>query len=282
MSSPRARDSLSTVSRALTAAVAVAFFVLGIVLFFGPDLSSSDFAWKVSPFVVMTMGGWSAGVAGMAGFAAYVWRWAEVSAAMVFTWTFCVGQLLVLAAFSDKVTVSPTIAWAYLGALVLGAVSAVVGVVELVRLRPAWSDGGRPLSRGLRRLAITFVVLVGLISLGGFIAGPDGFSARGGIFPEPLSLFTMRAFAAFFGALVAGALTVALTRSHRAGLLYTLAGECFIVPILAAAIWHWSAFDLGERPGGLLYLGLYIGTGVVAAVVLSRTRYRPHGYGSSA
>jgi hypothetical protein len=198
---------------------------------------------------------------------------------MVFTWAFCVGQLLVLTAFFDKVTVSSAIAWAYLGALALGAASAVVGLVDLVRLRPAWSDGGQELPRWMRGLAIAFVVLVGLISLGGFIAGPDGFSARGGIFPEPLSVFTMRAFAAFFGALVAGALTVALTRSRGAGLLYTLAGECFIVPILAAALWHWNAFDLGARPGGLLYLGLYVVVGVAALVTLLVTRYRPHGFG---
>jgi hypothetical protein len=265
----------------LTAATAVAFFVLGIILFFGPDLASSDFAWKVSPFVVMTMGGWCAGVAGMAGLAAYVWRWAEASAAMVFAWAFCVGQLLVLAAFSGKVTVSSAIAWAYLGALILGGISAVVGVVDLIRLRPSWSDGGPPLQPWLRGLTIAFVVIVGLISLGGFFAGPDGFNARGGVFPEPLSVFTMRAFAAFFAALVAGALTAAVTRSRAAGLLYTLAGESFIVPILATAIWHWSAFDLGARPGGLLYLGLYVVVGVAALVTLLVTGYRPHSHGSA-
>jgi len=281
MDSPRASDSLSRHSRALTAATAVAFFVLAIVLFFGPDLASSDFAWKVSPFVVMTIGGWCAGVAGMAGLAAYVWRWSEVSAAMAFAWTFPIGQLLVLAAFADRVHVSSGIAWGYLLTLGLGAVAAVVGVVDLIRLRPAWSDDGVPMPRGLRGLAIAFVVIVGLISAGGFIAGPDGFSARGGIFPEPLSVFTMRAFAAFFGALVAGALTATVTRSRAAGLLYTLAGECFIVPILAAASWHWDAFDLSERPGGLLYLGLYVVVGVAALVTLLVTRYRPRALAST-
>jgi hypothetical protein len=275
MESSSAPDSLSTVSRALTVATAVAFFVLGIVLFFGPDLSSSDFAWKVSPFVVMTMGGWCAGVAGMAGLAAYVWRWAEAAAALVFAWTFCVGQLVVLATFSDRVTIHSTIAWAYLGALVLGAVSAVAGVADWARRRPTPSAAGRPYPRWMRVLAYAFIVVVGLIALGGFIAGPNGATARGGIFPETLSTFTMRAFAAFFAALVIGTVPVARSRIAETGLLYTLAGECFIVPILAAATWHWSAFDLGKHPGGLLYLGLYVVVGVVAAVVLVLTRYRP-------
>jgi hypothetical protein len=132
----------------------------------------------------------------------------------------------------------------------------------------------------MRRLAYTFIVIVGLIAVGGFIAGPNGATAHGGIFPEPLSAFTMRAFAAFFTALVVGAVPVARSRTADAGLLYTLAGECFIVPILAAAVWHWSAFDLGARPGGLLYLGLYIATGGTAAFLLIVTRYRPVPYTS--
>ncbi|HEY4691389.1 MAG TPA: hypothetical protein VIK33_18925 [Anaerolineae bacterium] len=52
---------LSPTSRLLTRLMAVLYAVLGVILFFVPEWSAANFAWKVSPFVAMTMGGWCLG-----------------------------------------------------------------------------------------------------------------------------------------------------------------------------------------------------------------------------
>jgi hypothetical protein len=48
--------------------------VLGSLLFFFPTATSAGFAWKVSPFVTMTMGGWCLGNAWLAFIAGKRWR----------------------------------------------------------------------------------------------------------------------------------------------------------------------------------------------------------------
>ena len=57
---------LSSRVQYLLAATAVAYVVVGLPLFFAPEWASEHFAWRVSPFVAMTAGGWCLGTAAFA------------------------------------------------------------------------------------------------------------------------------------------------------------------------------------------------------------------------
>ncbi|MEA3156305.1 MAG: hypothetical protein QOK44_3894, partial [Betaproteobacteria bacterium] len=52
---------LSPALRRLTYITALLYAVLGAVLFAAPVQTSTQFAWKVSPFVTMTIGAWCLG-----------------------------------------------------------------------------------------------------------------------------------------------------------------------------------------------------------------------------
>lgn len=263
--------TLGPLSRGLTALLAVLFGVLGLILFLAPGWASEVFAWAVSPFVVMTMGGWCLGNAVFAGLSAKVWRWSTVNPGMVYLWAFSVLQLLVLLAFADRLRLGHPLAWLYVAALGVGVLSAVTGVVDLVRLRPAWTDGeGRRYPVLLRAASVVFVVaLTGLAIGGGLVAKQGGLSTEGGIFPEPLSLFTVRALAAFFAALAIGAVPLVFARSVQPFLHFLWGGLTLIVPIMIAAAVYASSFDLSARRGGLAYLGAYGLVGVFTVVVLA-------------
>ena len=75
---------LSPLARQLTYATAALYAVLGLVLFLLPNWASPRFAWNVSPFVAMTLGGWCLGN----GFAAYVvvrrWRFSLVASGLTY------------------------------------------------------------------------------------------------------------------------------------------------------------------------------------------------------
>jgi hypothetical protein len=52
---------LSSISRTLTYLSALCYLLVGTVLFLAPGWGSGKFAWNVSPFVLMTIGGWCLG-----------------------------------------------------------------------------------------------------------------------------------------------------------------------------------------------------------------------------
>ena len=57
------------ISRALQkflSALALGYLATGAVLFAAPEWASANFAWKISPFVAMTLGGWCLGNASLA------------------------------------------------------------------------------------------------------------------------------------------------------------------------------------------------------------------------
>src|SRR5689334_2093442 len=116
--------------------MAVFYGVLGAILFFAPVQSSTSFAWKVSPFVTMTIGAWCLGNAWLAWSTASRWEWWRVKTALLYLWLFGLLQTGVLIVFRDKVLLAHPIAWLYIIALAVNAVAALWGIVEWLRVRP--------------------------------------------------------------------------------------------------------------------------------------------------
>ena len=89
-----------------------------------------------------------------------------------------------------------------------------------------------------------------------------------------MSLFTVRAFAAFYAALSLGAVPLLFAKGMGPILLYGKAGTVLIIPITVAAIVNLKLFDFTARPGGLLYFAAYIGTFITTVALLLRDRAR--------
>src|SRR5512141_3352195 len=112
---------LSNLSRWLTYLLALLYVVGGIPLFFLPETLAPAFAWKVTPFMTMTIGGWSLGNAWLAWFTARRWQWNLVFSALLYLWLFGLGELFVLFNFRDKLVLGHPIAWLYFITLIVNA-----------------------------------------------------------------------------------------------------------------------------------------------------------------
>jgi hypothetical protein len=249
---------LSPISRSLTYLSAVCYLVLGVVLFLAPTTSSSKFPWNVSPFVVMTIGGWCLGNAAFAWQSARLWRWSVVFPSLIYLWLFGLLEGAVLIYFRDKVVLDSPLAIGYVLVIGLSSLTALIGMLDFLRLRPR-SDAEQVTMQPIVRTSVgVFAFLVAVISLSGIFSRPDGFIASGGIFPENLTLFTIYAFAAFFASLSLSAFSIFLVGNAASILPYAKGGLALIVPILIAAGLNWEKFDFSAQPGGLLYIGAYL------------------------
>lgn len=257
-------DHIGPVTRSLTVASAALFGVLGVLLALFPTWSAERFAWPVSTFVVATMGGWSVGNAVVAAISARNRRWSTVFPAMIYLWVFGIGQLTVLVVFRDRLRLDHPVAWLYVASLVVTAVGAVAGVVEVARLRPAWSAPGRPIPVLLRVLTALVVAFAAFLAVVLLFSGAAG----AGVFPEPLSPFTAGSFAAFFTAAVISGVPLLVVRTIEPELHLARCVVALSVPILAATALHAGVFDVATRPGQWLYPGAYLVTVLGIGVVL--------------
>lgn len=272
-------ESLSNRTRVLTWAAVVSFAALGVVLFLAPSFASTRFAWKVSPFVTMTIGAWSLGTAWMAGLAARDWAWSRVAPVLVYVWSFSILQTLVLLWFARNV-LGEAFAWPYFVALGVGVAATVSGLVDLARTKPAWR-GSNPDSPGwLHGLIIAFVVFVTGLAVVAAFRPTAGQSLR--IFPEVLSRFTVRAFGAFYLSLAIGAAVLLATRSRVQVVGYIAGGMGLLVPITVAAFVYLRVFDFGAHPLQALYLGAYLGTAVLSGVIVAWDRRAGEGPSAAA
>jgi hypothetical protein len=246
---------LSTTSRALTGLLAVLYALLGLVLFVAPGWSAPNFAWSVSPFVAMTMGGWCLGTAVYAGVSARVWRWSVVHPCLVYLWAFGVLEAAVVVVHRNALRLGVLMAWPYLLVVGLTVVAAVLGILDWARLRPAAAPEGLPVPWWVRGLLIGFVAIVSIL---GLLLLPRTTPTQGGIFPDRLTVFTVRAFGAFYAALAIAAIPALFARRFAPILAFTWTGVALIGPILAAAIVHLDRFDFVARPDGLIYVGAYV------------------------
>ncbi len=259
---------ISPLSRTLLRVLAFLYALVGVILFIAPEWSAANFSWKISPFVAMTMGGWSLGNAFTAWETARIGRWSLVYGNVTYLSVFGILEALVLILFRDKLILNVAMAWPYLLALALNVIVVILLAIEWFRTKPEISAEGLVVPTWTRGLMVFFVVFVYFLSLYGWIAGAESHGTDASIFPEPLSLFTLRAFASFYAALASSVVPLIWAKGSAAMRTLGHAGMSFIVVVTIAALLNWSKFNFSEHPGQLLYLGAYVGAFFVIAAVL--------------
>ena len=186
--------------------------------------------------------------------------------------SFAVLETVVLVWFRDKLRLDGALTWPYLVMLGLGLAAAGRGVVdaaeapgrsrrwptETPRCRRACAGRCSPSSCSSASWACS-----------DFVA--TGFGTSRKVFPEPLSAFTLRAFAAFYLSMAVGALTLLPSDCRPDGDLMR-AGMGLIVPITLAAVVSIGRFDFSAHPGQAAYIAAYVVVGVAVVVVLPRLR----------
>lgn len=247
---------LGSHARALLAAAAVAYVLTGLPLFLAPGWASENFAWRVSPFLAMTAGAWCIGTAAFTLYAIHRRRWSAVRPCVVYTFAFGVSQMAVALYERERLRTGEMLTWPYLVALGL---SIVGGGMALLRGRPQLQPDrgeGLQVTRFLRFLMISFVVFVFLLAAVAFAAPTR--ATNGAVFPEPLSLFSLRAFGVFYLSLGIGMLILIADRSADAFLLYMRPGLALVVLILVATAAYAGSFDLSAHPVQFLYPLAYV------------------------
>ncbi len=265
-------DTLSPISRSLTFLSSALYLSVGLTMFLAPTWVAADFAWNVSPFVAMTIGAWLLGNGVMAFESARDWRWSVTHPTLAYLWAFAIADTAIFVTFWDKVTLNSVSATGYALALLVGLVTALVGIAEALTRRPAVTSIGAPVATWVRTGMIFFLIVSGILTIGGLLAGQGGLSTEGALFPEKITLFTVRVFAVFLGALVIGG--IPLIRSQGVAPLYFILrpGLVLIIAIVIASLVNLGAFDFAARPLGLAYFAAYLVTLVFALVVLQRYR----------
>ena len=265
---------LSSTSRWLTYLNGILYLVLGAFLFFAPETLAPVFAWKVTAFMTMTIGGWCLGNAWLAWMTARRWQWSLVYSTLIYLWMFGIGELIVLFAFRDKLVLAHPIAWLYLVTLIVNTVTAVVGIIDWLRIRPTLSSAEPGFTAG-QNIAITaFIFFVGFLGLYGCVAQIGAPGTNGGIFPEVMSLFTLRSFGVFYLTLTLAVIPYLWNKNLNAILHHSIASYGLIVIITVAAFVYIRLFDFSARPGGLLYFAAYLGVGVPLVFA-----FRKYGFG---
>jgi hypothetical protein len=261
---------LSNTSRWLTYVLAVLYAVLGLLLFIFSRQLAPVFAWKVTSFMTMTIGGWCLGNAWLAWITARRWQWGLVYSALLYLWLFGVGELLVLFNFRDKLVLAHPIAWLYLITLIVNALAAIIGVVDWLRIRPRLATGKTGFSASQYAATVAFILFVGFLGLYGSIAQIGAPGTNGGIFPEVMSLFTLRSFGMFYLTLALAVVPYLWNQNVEAILHHRFAAYGLIVIITLAAFLNIGLFDFGAKPGGLLYFAAYLAVGIPLLFIFRR------------
>ena len=264
-------ESISSVTRALlgVAAALVSLFVASFFVLLA--WAAAKFPWRVSPVIARAIGRWSIGTALIAADAARVARISWIYPLLIYVWLFALLELIVAVAFLGRLIVAP-LTFPYLGALVAALASAVPGIVDLARSRADGRHGDGIARRAISRYAwlgaAVFVLVVGFLSVVTFLAQPGGAATEGRVVPDRMTLFTVRAFSAFFFALTVSVASLFATRDYETFLQLGRGGFYLIVPITLASLLNLGLFDFVGRPGGALYLGAYVVVGALLVVVL--------------
>jgi hypothetical protein len=261
---------LSNTPRWLTYLTAILYAVLGFLLFFLATRLAPVFAWSVTPFMTMTIGGWCIGNAWLAYVTAQRWDWKLVYPALLYLWMFGITELIVLFVFRDKLVLAHPVAWLYFITLCVNAITAIAGIVDYFRVGPTRQDFGQTTKPLHRIMALGFVMVVGLLAVYGLFAQVGAVGTNGGIFPEVMSLFTLRSFAVFYLSLTVGALPLIWEKSLPVLLNHAYASYALVIFITAAIFAYLGLFDFGLKPGQLIYVGAYFLVGIPILFVLLR------------
>src|SRR6266511_5121848 len=156
---------LSNTSRWLTYLTGVLYAILGLLLFFLPGYFAPVFAWKVTPFMTMTIGGWCIGNAWLAWITVRRWQWSLVYSALLYLWLFGVGELFVLFNFRDKLVFVHPIAWLYFITLICNTITAVVVFIDWLRIRPRIASSNREFSTSQYAATVAFNLIIRRLGL---------------------------------------------------------------------------------------------------------------------
>ncbi len=253
---------LSNTSRLFTYFCAMLYGVLGSLLFLFPEQLASVFAWKVTAFMTITIGGWCLGNAWLAYITARRWQWRQVYSALIYLWLFGIGDLIVLFIFRDKLKLEHPIAWLYFITLIINTLTAFIGIFDYLRIRPSSTLSGQTFTNIQSLFAVAFVIFVGGLGLYGLAAQIGAPGTNAGIFPEVMSLFTLRSFGVFYFSLALAIVPYFWDRSLYAILHHSFAAYGLIFFITIAAFIYIELFNFSERPGGLAYFGAYLVAGI--------------------
>jgi hypothetical protein len=245
---------------------------IGLVLFADPEFAGSAFPWTVTPFVAMTIGGWLLGNGAALWFASTPGPAPRIMPVLAYVAAFAALELLVVIAFRTALRLDALLTIPYLLALGVSLVATAFGMLELRSSTDIVVSDDEPLPTLDRRLLLGLLVFVTALGVGGFLAGDGGLSTTGRIFPEPLTLFTVRGFAALYLALAIGIGALLVRPGVGSAVMLGIAGISLIVPILIAAVLHLGAFDFTGRPLGILYVAAYAVVLVPSIVFVVRHR----------
>jgi len=261
---------LTNFSRILTYINAGLYLILGALLFFMPGQFSPVFAWKVSTFMTMIIGGWCLGNAWLTFGIARRWEWTSTYASLIYFWVFGLGQFAVLILFREKVQTSHPIALLYILVIGLNALTAVLGLVEWARIRPQLQPAKTEITSPLVRIPLYgFVLFLYYAAFYGLLIPQGGFATTGEIFPEPLSAFTLRSFGAFFLAIALGATPFLRHRDRDALLSHGYLSVGSIIAITIGEFIHIGVFDLSAFPFQIVFLAAYLVVGVVVVIMFA-------------
>ena len=257
---------LSKQSTFLLYALAVLYGVLGVILFVAPAWGSANFAWRVSPFVAMTIGGWCLGNA-WAAFIIARRSLPTVATAVLYLILFGVLQTIVLVMFRERVLPGNHLSWIYFAALAANCLFAVSALIDVFR-QPATALArvGRPLRPIDLIFVAGFIFNVGFLGVGLFFGPVERRLIGSPIFPEPLSPFTVRSFGAFYLALSASVILLFVTRGLGNALGSAFAASGLVLFVTAAAFVYIGLFDFRAFPTQLIYFAAYLIVGILACV----------------
>ena len=260
-------DTLSPGSRYLFYGVAGLFAILGLIFFAAPAWATTNFLWKVTPFVTMTIGGWYVGNAIVAWDSARTARWSAIYPSLAYLSLFSVLETAVVVLHRDLLRLTFALSWFYLFTLAVAVAVALVSGWALLRRRPELPRAGATVPFWITALVAAFVIFVlGLAGAG--IAGPST-ATDGSVFPDKITPFTVHAFVAFFLALaVGGSAWLLFVRSAEAIVVFVRDGLALLIPLLLAALVNLGDFDLAARPGGWVYLGSYLAALIAVGLIL--------------
>lgn len=264
----RSHNMLLSLARFLTYLTALLYAILGAILFLLPEQISPVFAWKVSPFVTMTIGGWCLGNAWLAFLVARRWRWDLIYSTLFYLSLFGALETGVAFVFREKLQLGHPIAWLYLMTLAVNLLMTLLGILAYLRLRPTLSPDVLPVSGFLRGLTVVFIAFVGFLGYYGLTANIGDFGTNGGIFPEVISLFTLRSFGAFYFSLALGVIPLLWAKSAHSYLSHGFISSGLLIFITLAAFACLRVFDFRAHPSQMIYIGTYLVVGGVVGFLL--------------
>ena len=254
---------------------AALYLVLGGLLFFLPETLAPVFAWKVTAFMTMTIGGWCIGNAWLAYLSARRWTWGLVRTSLIYLWLFGLFECYVLIAFRSKIQPGHPIAWLYIVTLAINLLTALFGIYDWFKLRPAREPFAVSAPWWMRLAVVGFVVLVAGLGLYGVFAQVGWPFTEAQIFPELMSLFTLRSFGFFYTALALAPIPLIWEKGLPPLLHHALAAYGFIVAITVAAFVYLRLFNFSTQPLGLAYFGAYLIVGIPLFFVFLLYRKQP-------